>query len=434
LSQFSEDIANSALALARSLWAELGVGDAPRLHDWQAIDLEPLIIFTARCVSGDGRLRSRTIEWCAANGRYVSTFRLHNFSRQADASTGRAAERYLAAVNPAAPAALRSESLTASRRARSPLIADLRRPALIQLRLRAMVGVSARAEILKLLLADPDRPRAASSLVARAGYGKGGVAQALDMLTRAGITTIMPAGNRFLYKLVRPAELAQALNGLPESFPDWWAAFKAIEGILRYARGASREPARRVASTAKLVHDLKANLEPVSTGDRPPRISGPSSIAAFEQWARAFVSDLAGTNAALEFKREVVYTVHRLLLGGWISTVKEAGDQPRPLALSDDPELQQDRRAHRRMNLDEIGAAADIIQSMLVDMRTRDVQRSQGSLVPRESVSDSLLPAMSREFASEQLQPMHKGQSANFTEEFLQRWFTNRRQRLSSAG
>jgi DNA-binding transcriptional ArsR family regulator len=434
LSTFSDDIASSTLGLARSLWAELGVGDAPRLHDWQALDLEPLIIFTARCVSGDGRLRARTIEWCAANGRYVSAFRLHNFSRQADAPTRGAAERYLAAVNPVAPAALRSESPPASRRARPSMVADLRRPALIQLRLRAMVGVSARAEILKLLLADPDRSRTASSLVARAGYGKGGVAQALDMLTVAGITTVKPAGNRFVYKLGRPAELAQALNGLPESFPDWWAAFKVIEGILRYARGASREPARRVASTAKLVHDLKASLETVPTDARPPRISGPSSIAAFEQLARAFVSDLAGANPTLEFNREVVYTVHRLLLGGWIATVKEAGDQPRPLALSDDPELQQDRRAHRRMNLDEIGAAADVIQSMLVDMRTRDVQRSQGSRVRRESVSDSLLPAMSREFASELLQPMNKGQSANFTEEFLQRWFTNRRRRFSAAG
>ena len=34
---------------------------------------------------------------------------------------------------------------------------DLRRPSLIQLRLRALVGVSARAEILKLMLADPER-------------------------------------------------------------------------------------------------------------------------------------------------------------------------------------------------------------------------------------------------------------------------------------
>ena len=130
----------------------------------------------------------------------------------------------------------------------------------------------------------------------------------------------------------------------------------------------------------------------------------------------------------------MVYTVHRLLLGGWIATVMQLGDQPRPLALSDSPELRPDRRAHRRLREDEVGAAADVIESMLTDMRTRDLQRSQGSLVPRQSVSDSLLPAMSREFASELLQPMHKGESATFTQEFLQRWFLNRRHRFTAAG
>ena len=434
LSAFSDDIASSALALAQSLWAELGGADAPRRHDSQAIDLEPLIIFTACCVSGDPRLRTRTIDWCAANGRYVSAFRLHHFSRQSPASTRRAAERYISRVDSGARQASHAESPAAGRRARPSLIPDLRRPALIQLRLRAMVGVFARAEILKLLLADPDRPQTASSLVATAGYGKGGLAQALDMLTMAGITSVNPAANRSVYKLSRPVELAQALNGLPASFPDWWAVFTVIDAILRYARGASKDPARRVAAAAKLLHDVRSDLERVPAGARPPPITSASSIAAFDQWARAFVGDLSGAKATMEYGREVVYTVHRLLLGGWMATVKEAGDQPRPLALSDGPELQEDRRAHRRMNLDEVGAAADVIESMLLDTRTRDLQRRHGSLVSRQSASDSLLPAMSREFASELLQPMHKGHSANFSEEFLQRWFASRRQRFSATG
>src|SRR6202011_3828440 len=64
---------------------------------------------------------------------------------------------------------------------------DLRRPSLVQLRLRALVGVSARAEVLKLMLADPERPQPALTLAEDAAYGKGSVAQALDMLTMAGI-------------------------------------------------------------------------------------------------------------------------------------------------------------------------------------------------------------------------------------------------------
>ena len=420
---FSDEVATSAVDLARSLWAELGVGDAPRRHDWQALDLEPLIVFTACCAPADTKLRAKTIDWCIANSRYISTVRLHHFTRQADPQARRAAERYVRAVESAAP-----------RRPHPTLTPDMRRPSLIQLRLRAMVGVSARAEILKALLADPQNQRTASSLVARAGYGKSGLALALDMLTMAGITSVEPSGNRLVYKLNRPAELASALNGLPAAFPDWWAIFKVTEAILRYARGASADPDQRVAAASKLVHELREEVHRLPGGSRPPRVTGPGSIAAFEQWARTFVAGQAGADGNLESAGGVVYTVHRLLLGGWIATVMQVGDQPRPLALSDSPELRPDRRAHRRLREDEVGAAADIIESMLSDMRTRDLQRSQGSLVRRQALSDALLPAMSREFASELLQPMHKGESATFTQEFLQRWFVNRRHRLTAAG
>ena len=435
MAELGEDVAGSALELARSLWAELGVTGSPRRHDWQAIDLEPLIIFTACCASSDARLRARTIEWCALNDRYLSAFRLRHFTRKVHPATRRAAENYVTAVGSATRRARerRASGTPARRRSQQPNLApDLRRPSLIQLRLRALVGVSARAEVLKLLLAGHDRDNTASSMVSRAGYGKGGLAQALDMLTVAGITSVQPAGNRLVYRLARPAEMAQALNGLPASFPDWGAIFNIIEGILRYARSAPHEANARTAAAAALAADLRDDLQSVPPGERPPRVAGHGAVRGFEEWARAFVANQAGANGSAARVPEVVYTVHRLLLGGWIATVRGPGEQPRPLALSDSPELKPDRRAHRRLRADEVGAAADVIESMLVDMRTRDLQRSQGSLVSRESVSDSLLPAMSREFAAELLQPMHKGQSASFTEEFLQRWVTNRRHRYTA--
>ncbi len=427
MSELGDIIASSALDLVRSLWAELGVGDASRGHELQALDLEPLIIFTAFCAAADARLRNRTIDWCVANSRHVSGLRLHRLSRGADPSTQRAVERYVAMIVSATRKASRAERAV-------PLEEpDLRRPSLIQLRLRALVGVSARAEILRLLLADPERPRTASSLVGPAGYGRGALAQALEMLTLAGITGVERAGNRTVYLLKRPAELIEVLNGLPAAFPDWWAVFRVTEGIVRYGRGAAEEPARRAASAVRLLSDLHDELQHWPPGGRPPRIAGPSSLAAFDQWARDFVAAQANPRRSAARTREVTYTVHRLLLGGWISTVQEEGDQPRPLALSDGPELRPDRRAHRRLREDEVGAGADIIESMLMDMRTRDLERSQGSLVRRASL-EPISPAMSREFASELLQPIDKGQSVTFTQEFLQRWFANRRHQFTAAG
>jgi hypothetical protein len=425
LTALGDGIASSALDLARSLWAELGVTGVPRRHGWQALDLEALIIFTASCASGDARLRARTIDWCVVNDRYISSLRLQHFRRRAHPTSRRATERYVSTLE----AAMKRHR--ENRRRRPSPVPDLRRPGLIQLRLRALAGVSARAEVLKLLLADPDQPRTAPSLVAGTGYGKAAVAQALDMLTVAGITSAEPAGDRLMYKLTRPAELAQALNGLPAAFPDWGAIFKITEGVSHYARTASRDVAARVAAASALAQELRHELQSLPGAEPPPHVITPASVERFDSWARAFVAAQASAGASAAEAPDVTYTVHRLLLGGWIATVTEPGQQPRPLALSDAPELRPERRAKRRLRADHVGAA-DVIESILVDIRTRDMQRRQGSPVSRQSVSDSLLPAMSREFASELLQPMQKGQSTSFTEEFLQRWITSRRHRYTA--
>jgi DNA-binding transcriptional ArsR family regulator len=421
LSTFSDDVAGFARELLRSLWAELGVEGAPRRHDWQAIDLEPLIVFTA--MVADAALRDRTLSWCTVNSRHLSPARLNRVASELGQSAAHSLKRYTDALR------------RRSRRARVSVSPDLRRPSLIQLRLRALVGVTARAEVLRLLLAEPHQGKSAAAIAGAAGYGRAGLAQALDMLTVAGVATARREGDDVVYRLCRPSELAQALSGMPARFPDWQATFRVVAAILDYARDTAGRAASRAAAAAEAVERIREELASIPGASRPPRVTDEGSIAAFERWARSFVAELAGAHApAHSAKREVTYTVHRLLLGGWIATVKEEGDQPRPLALSDGPELKPERRAKRRLKLDELGAAAEVIESIFYDLRTRELQRHRGSVVPREAVSDSLVPAMSREFAAELLRPMHKGQAANFTADFLERWSENRRDRFTAAG
>jgi len=420
LTTFSDEVARFARDLLRSLWAELGVEGAPRRHDWQAIDLEPLIVFTA--MVADAALRERTISWCSVNSRHLSSARLNRFATELGQNAAHSFNRYAEAFR------------KRSRRTRVSLSPDLRRPSLIQLRLRALVGVTPRAEVLRLLLAEPNEGKSAAALLNAAGYGRARLAQALDMLTVAGVATAHPQGDDVVYRLSRPSELAQAVSGLPARFPDWSATFRVVAEILEYAKETAGRAASRAASAAETVERIRDELAAIPGASHPPHVTDEGSIAAFERWARSFVAELAGAHVTHPAKREVTYTVHRLLLGGWIATVKEQGDQPRPLALSDDPELKPERRAKRRLKLDELGAAAEVIQSIFYDLRTREVQRHRGSVVPRDAVSDSLLPAMSREFAGELLRPMHKGQAATFTAEFLESWSANRRNRFTAAG
>jgi len=81
--RLAHEVDGLALDLAWSLWSELGVDGMRRRHDWQALDLEALIIFTSYIGNSDSRLRANSIDWCIANARLASAFRLRNLAEQA---------------------------------------------------------------------------------------------------------------------------------------------------------------------------------------------------------------------------------------------------------------------------------------------------------------------------------------------------------------
>ena len=421
---FGDDITSLALDLARSLWAELGVGGSQCRHDWQALDLEALIIFTASLSRPDDPFIARTIHWCALNISLISQLRLRNLAHRFTPTTRKALEGYMRAVE--RPTRAAADDDRRGVRLAPTDAPDLKRPALIQLRLRSLVGVCARAEVLKLMLAAADEPRTNASLTHDSGYGKTAVVSALESLTAAGVTRLEPAGNRFLYSLTRPADLAMAVNGLPIAFPDWLAVFIVIEAIRAYASKRSSDQSRRVVAAKDLVNAVQSQFALLGVTAEVPAIKGEPSVGLFEHWCRSFIREHAGATQRADVN-EASYAVHRLALGGWIATVTLAGGQPRPLGLSDMPFLRAERRGQRRGKLDTLSEAAVVVQMILQDLQARALQRRLGSTVNRQEASQPDLPGLSREFAGELLLPMHAGQAANFSEKFLQRWLSNRR-------
>ena len=413
MSRLGQDIERLILDLAWSLWAELGVEGGARRHDWQAIDLEPLIIFTAHLGAVDSRLRASSIEWCITNARFASAFRLRNLADRASEPTRAAFGHFAATVRAHAKVPWPGEgdplTMLHPDRIASP---DLRRPSLIQLRLRALVGVSARAEILKLMLAEPERPLAAAPLAEDAGYSKGSVVQALDMLTLAGIVQVQPDANRLLYRLSRPGELAQALRWLPAVFPDWWPVFRITEGLADYTRSTSGQPADRVAGMQRFGDACKADLHRLGIADQVLRVQGSAAVAEFEHWALAFLAEQAGRTEVATAVREVTFVIHHLTFGGWIGAINQAGRQPIPL----NPEQEQ---------ADERSGASSLAHQMFVAVLTRD--RSS-----KRSADDPLIHVISGEFAEELVRPMRAGQEATFTSEFVRRWYENRRLRFGA--
>jgi hypothetical protein len=414
MSRLYQEIDALALDLAWSLWAELGVEGASRRHDWQAIDLEPLIIFTAHLDGADSRLRASTIDWCITNARFASAFRLRHLAERASAATRAAFGRYSATVRAHSKAPWPGEgdplTLFHPERTGSP---DLRRPSLVQLRLRALVGVSARAEVLKLMLADPERPQPASTLAEDAAYGKGSVAQALDMLTMAGIVQVQPHANRLVYRLARPGELAHTLQWLPSVFPDWWPIFSVVEALTSYVH-ASVPAASRPAALQKLLQQIDHDLHRLGIAEQVPRAVVPASVAEFEHWAMDFMAEQAGHVQATGAAREVSYVIHHLSFGGWLGTINVAGRRPRPV----DPEHE---------HLEEATGAIELAHLMFKDVMGKHHRRGEPP-----APDDALLHVISREFGEELVRPMRAGQEATFTAEFVRRWHENRRQRFGA--
>jgi len=427
MTRLAHEIEGLALDLAWSLWGELGVDGMRRRHDWQAIDLEPLIIFTSYIGNFDSRLRANSIDWCIANARFASAFRLRNLAEQAGPTMHAAFGRYAATVSAHAkvpwPAHGDPLALWTSEHIGTP---DLRRPSLIQLRLRALVGVSARAEILKLMLAEPERGHAASALAEAAGYGKGSVSQALDLLTMAGVLYVQPTANRLVYRLAHPAELAGALQWLPAAFPDWWPIFKVTEAIDELARARSTSSNARAAEAAKALQRIEPDLRRLGIAEQVPRPTGPASYTEFEHWALTFLADQAGRGEMTPAARAVTYTIHHLSFGGLMGTVSQRGRQPRPL----DAHVNGGETGADVAAFDEKTGAGHLADAMFRDA----LARARAAIGDEAPPAEDVMLVISGEFAEELLRSMRPGQEASFTAEFVRRWFENRRHRFGATG
>jgi hypothetical protein len=400
-----------ALDLAWSLWSELGAGARVRHHDWQAVDLEPLIVFTA-WLATDSRLRANAMEWSIANARFASTFRLRHFAERSSPAMRAAFGRFAATVRAHArvpwPGQGDPQALLHHDGLGPP---DLRRPSLIQLRLRALVGVSARAEILKKMLAEPDRLQSASALAEDAGYGKGSVAQALEMLTMAGIVFVQPAGNRLQYRLARPADLAQALQWLPSAYPDWWPVFRITEALWDYAQHPDSPQSGRGGAPGRLLQRIDADAHRLGIAHQLPDAGGAAAVAELEHWAIGFLADQSGRAPGTGPSGQVSYVVHHMSFGGWLGTAVRGGRQPKAIEVEGE------------VQLDEATGPAALAHAMFTDA----LQKSSGTALNR-----ALIQVISREFAEELLRSMRPGQEATFTAEFLRRWYENRHQRFGA--
>lgn len=209
--------------LAWSAWVAIGVAGWSTDHEDWAIDPEPLIVFTAFLDDADARLRDEATDWCIRNWRSVSKVRLRNIVRDVPADVRSSFGQLSATVAhhagvswPGGDAEPRPFRVTG--RSQPP---DLARDAAAWLRLRAMFGLGARAEVLRHFLSRAGGRWTASQLAATTGYGKRNVAEECETLVRAGVLDLRTDGRIRLYGMARRAELEAFVGDLPSVRPDW---------------------------------------------------------------------------------------------------------------------------------------------------------------------------------------------------------------------
>ena len=295
MASFSRQMEEQSLDLVWSLWAELGVSGWRRSHTSHAIDPELLILFTAFLGDADPRLRDESTDWCIAYGRYVSAARLKNLlARQTPAIQASFGET-AATVN--ANSSLRWPGATTPRRfqrtGRSAIV-DFRRPSLVVLRLRALFGVGARAEIVRAFVADPSLRPTAADLAGEAGYTKRHIAEALDALRMAGLLEAERRRNQLLYRTTSAQALIGLLGDVPSCFPRWHSIFRILERLLEAARCAeSLTPRARAVEASDALHDTEADLR--IAGSRMPDVEMQTRDpwAELEPWALELVGSWA---------------------------------------------------------------------------------------------------------------------------------------------
>jgi hypothetical protein len=265
-----DELVGALHELAWNQWSQLGVsGPTPRHREERAADPEALLLFTLNVARSEPRLFDEVLDWLALNEPLISVHRLRNIcagdadralvdaalawvartrrrerpeaSRSAAMSTGE-----LESLFPSLPTPTGGRDPAFSRYglARTPLepSGKSQRPRFDQpisfaLRLRRLLGVGVRAEVVRTLLTIRARRISGGVITASAAFAQRNVREGLAQLHDAGVTTVIEvSGDR--YYTINHEDWAKLLQlGSASELPfhhDWIPGFRALTSLAHW--------------------------------------------------------------------------------------------------------------------------------------------------------------------------------------------------------
>ncbi|MBT3220827.1 MAG: hypothetical protein HN348_17220 [Proteobacteria bacterium] len=288
--------------LGWSVFTELGVPGVVRHHQSAVIDPEPLIVASSVFFELDLRLRDQIYGWCKTYADRISVSRLQGLLNKLEEPNRRSFAAFAATLRSGSKARWPMiEGVEPWRRPPDvkPPRLPLERPALLRLRLRALLGVGARADVFCELFARTGAWTRISEL-ADDGYSKRAIALILSDLAGAGFVKSRTERNALHYQLAHP-ELLYELTGAGDlAFPSWRKIMllvrrslalveleKKPDGVRRVEANMHRKEMKRLAD------QLWLNEPPVTRGN-------PEAYDEMDSWVTTQMDELAkGSSPAL---------------------------------------------------------------------------------------------------------------------------------------
>jgi hypothetical protein len=293
-----EEAAQRARDFAWDEWVQLGVSGArPSGVERRAVDPEALLLFTFESARDDPRLFDEVLDWLVLNEQLVSVQRLRNLCLDdedrllVDASLRWVAQwrprqrlsgrrpptgenqparplfpqlsRPHGAVDPAFAAfGFVRPRLEPSGKSQRP---NLREPIAFAFRLRRLLGMGVRAELVRTLLTI-EAPRASAGvLYASAGFTRQNVRESLQQLAEADVLKATRLQSDQFFAL-RPADWARLLDIRDGDLPlhkEWIQTLGPLRLILRWLRRSEVEGLSeymRASEARQLIADLEQDL------------------------------------------------------------------------------------------------------------------------------------------------------------------------------
>lgn len=292
-----DEVVRALQDLVWDQWSQLGVSAAPPAErEERATDPEALLLFTLEVGRTDPRVFDEVLDWLALNESLVSVHRLRNLANDpidralVDSALdwvarmrrrGHSTDAVAAELTPLFPgrAPLADDldpAFAAHGFARSRLEPSgksqpprLTEPIAFAFRMRRLLGVGVRAEVMRALLTIRANWVSGRIVTASAGFAQRNVREGLAQLHEAGVIDVRTVADDRQYS--RDYAAWATLLGLdhPRDLPlhfDWIPAYRALTRILRFLQTPgldSLTPYLRASQARTLVEEIDADLRAI---------------------------------------------------------------------------------------------------------------------------------------------------------------------------